>query len=471
MKSTLTEQSVLLPARKVSRSSADSALRSGDLNRLLATLTFTLALMMAILGVMSMVKNTLEAYPVPLLGITCFLLQVLLIAVYRQHHKWDRSLILLAMLTFVALLVLYLLPRYVTGFQFNAVIHRSLFSGIFLLGLSLPVMSVSLFYLLGATPQAEDISRYPLILIPVITGIGIYLFLIYKLVEMGLPNLTWKLITTPYCNYDYPVKIMIAGDWPKWSTDVCRQVGILNHVKGTGLLMLLTSLISLPIGVGAGIYLSEYSRGWFGHAARFMITSLRAISLLILGLAAASLVYYTSNTPLAPVFHGMFFNGWEMQVADGGSYLTASLVLSLLVIPVIARATEEGCRSLPQDLREGSLALGASEEITLWRIVLPWSLPNIITALLIGCAEVAGSVAVILFISGRGDYGVGVFRQVTSLAFLIFDIRKGNRALVEALQPFQYSAGVLLLMITMGLGIASMLTKRWMTKAFRGGHS
>jgi len=71
---------------------------------------------------------------------------------------------------------------------------------------------------------------------------------------------------------------------------------------------------------------------------------------------------------------------------------------SLLVIPIIARATEEGIRSVPLNLKEGSTALGASRQHTLFHILLPWSYPNIVTGLILGCAEAAGSLATIWFI-------------------------------------------------------------------------
>jgi ABC-type phosphate transport system permease subunit len=284
----------------------------------------------------------------------------------------------------------------------------------------------------------------------------------------GLPNLTWEAIQKAYFNYSWPIKTTIDEGWPIWSTELRSQIGLANHLTGTGLLMLLTSLISLPFGVGAGIYLSEYANGLFESIARFSVTALRAISTLILGLAAYSLVTNSGSTPFAYIFQGNYFDGYEPKLM-GGSFLTASLVLALLVIPIIANSTEEGCRSLPPELREGALALGASDQTTLWRIVIPWAMPNIVTALLLGCAEAAGSVAVIMFISGRGDYGVGIFRPVTSLAYLIFDIYYGDRAFKLGMANYQFTAGVLLLIITVGLGLAALLIKRWLVKRHRGG--
>jgi phosphate transport system permease protein len=178
----------------------------------------------------------------------------------------------------------------------------------------------------------------------------------------------------------------------------------------------------------------------------------------------------TYRTPLAPIFNGYYFDALgDMRISQGGSFITASLVLAFLVIPVIARTTEEGCRSLPPDLKEGSLALGASESYTLRRVVLPWALPNIVTGLILSCAEAAGSVTVIMLIAGRGQYGAGPAQQTTSLAHFIYDSQFGNLGFQRIMKPYQASAAVLLLLLTMGLGMAALLVKRWLVRRYRGG--
>ncbi|MDR3578026.1 MAG: ABC transporter permease subunit [Anaerolineaceae bacterium] len=435
--------------------------------KIIPGLTLVLALSAIVLGCLMLAQNSFEIYSISMLGIICVAYQLLFVDIYRQEQAWKPKVALISVFAFLALLVLRSLPEYITGLQVNGVIHRSLFSGIFLLAIGIVATEISIFYLFGATPQAEDISRYPLILVPVAIGLGVYIILILQLLLKGLPNLSWDIVQKAYFNYAWPIKTTIDDGWPIWSIELRSQIGLANHLSGTGLLMLLTTLISLPFGVGAGIYLSEYASGLFENIARFSVTALRAISTLILGMAAFSLVNYSGNTPLAFIFQGNYFDGnqWNRM---GGSFFSASLVLSLLVIPIIARSTEEGCRSLPPELREGALALGASDQTTLWRIVIPWAMPNIVTAILLGCAEAAGSVAVIMFISGRGDYGVGIFRPVTSLAYLIFDIYYASKSFKLAMQPYQFTAGVLLLMITVGLSLAALLIKRWLVKRHRG---
>src|SRR5271157_485971 len=445
------------------------------LQRLLSALAPLLSLAISVSAILvalvEITRNDLEAYPVPLLAGLCVVLELLFIDVYRQHSRWDFQLLIVSALSLVFLLVLHALPEYVTGLQLNAVIHRSIFSIIFLLAAALPALVASIYYLLGATPRAEDLSRYPLLLIPPALIISLYFILIWQLVLHGYKTFDWSILLRPYFHTFTPEKYYILGDWPAWRVAEHLSLGIQNQVLGTGLLILLTSAISVPIGVGTGLYLSEYGSGWFGSFIRFITGSLRAISLLVLALAALTLANLFDNTPLEGLFRGTFNNGLNTLSSPGGSYLTASIILSILVIPVIVQVTEQGCRSLPPDLREGSLALGVSEETTLRRIIFPWALPNIITGWLLGCAEAAGCMTVLLFLAPpwHGDNGVGIFKQVTSLAYLVWDIYYGEPIFKSYMQTYQFEAGLLLLLITLVLGILSMLTKDLLGKKFRGG--
>ncbi len=436
---------------------------------LIPGLGFILSLAAAVIGTSCFFTNRFDSLQIPLLIGFVIFLQFLFLDVYRNWQIWDYKIALLSLLAFVFILTLRGLPEFITGWQLNAVIDRAVVAGGFILTIAVMTMMVSLYYLLNATPQAEDYSRYPLILTPVVLTLAVYFSLLIRLFTNGLERFSWRILFSPYYYTLVPVKTFIAGDWPKWTAEITSSVGLLNYVLGTLLLMLLTSLFSLPFGVGTGIYLSEYSRNWFGSLVRFMVTSLRAMSLLILGMMAYTLANLGNGTPLEGILRGTFFNGYETRLSMGGSFFTASIVLSLLVIPIIARATEEGCRSLPNELREGSLALGASDDTTLRRVVVPWALPNIVTGLLLGCAEAAGSTAILLFIAGQGDYGVGIFKQVTSLAFMIFDVYYGDKLYRGAMGPYMFTAGMLLVIITVGMGILAMVMKRRLVKRHRGG--
>lgn len=438
------------------------------INVALPLLGLAVSLLAILMALLALGRNDLEAYPVPILAGICVVLELMFIDVYRKYERWDFSLLIISILSFVFILALQAMPEYVTGLQLNAIIHRSFFSIVFLLTAGLSTLIPSIYYMLDATPAAEDLSRYALILLPTVLILVLYFILIWQLVSQGSQTLDWSILFKPYYHIYTPEKYYILGDWPAWRQVENLSIGIQNHILGTGLLVLLTSLISMPIGVGTGLFLSEYSSGWLGNFIKFTTGSLRAISLFILGLTAFYLANLANNTPFDWIFRGTYFTGWETVLSSGGSYLTASIILSLLIIPLIARVTEEGSRSLPPDLREGSLALGVSEGTTLRRLVFPWALPNIITGWLLGCSEVTGSVAVLLFIAGRGEYGVGIFKQVTSLAYLIFDIYYGEKSFREYMLPYQFQAGLLLLLITLILGFLAILAKNWLSQKYRG---
>lgn len=431
-------------------------------------LTFLLALATGVVGSYAFVSNALDGFHTPLLALLCFAAQVVMFDVYRTKGRWDLRLAGISGLCFALLLSLRAMPEFITGWQFNVVIDRALLAGIFLLAVSVPTMSLSTFYFFGATPRADDLSRYPWILTPILLAFAVYSSLVFQLFIKGLANLSVEALITPYFNFSVLVRTFIAGDWPAWTTERRFTTGLLHYIQGTGLLMLVTSLISLPVGVGVGVYLSEYGDNLFGKFTRFVVTSLRSMSLLILGMTALYLAQSFTNTPLDWVFKGSFFSGIKIEIGTGGSFLTASIVMSLLVIPIIARSTEEGCKSLPNELREGSFALGASEERTLWKIILPWALPNMITALLLGCAEVAGCMEILLFIGSTGDFGVGLFKPVTSLAYFIFDVKDGNELFRGSMRQYQYTAGVLLMIITLSLGLVAMAIKKQLHQRHRG---
>ncbi len=447
---------------------AAGAVQGAWQDRAFPALVLLLGLGAVVLACSLIGHDPLDAYSMPLLAGLGSALFLLFLDTYRRRQVWEPKILLMGALAFAFAAALNAIPEFTTGDQVHAIIYHSIFSMVFLLVLAAPVAGAALYELLGATPRAEDIAHYPLVLLPIALVAAVYASLIGQLVFKGLPHLSWAFITTPFIYHIWPVHVIING-WPFWRTEQIFEVGMLNHLEGTGLLMLLTTAFSLPVGVGAGVFLNEFGDGWFGHVARFSVTVLRAISLLILGLFAASLARGFLNTPFGDILAGTYFNGHDTRQSLGGSYITASLALSLLVIPLIARCTEEGCRSLPPELREGSDALGASEGTTLRRVVLPWALPNIVTGVLLGCAEVAGSLEVIMFIAGHGDYGVGPLRQVTSLAYLVFDTyATQDQTFQVSMRSFQYTVGLLLLAITLTLGLLALGARHWLRRRYRG---
>lgn len=157
-----------------------------------------------------------------------------------------------------------------------------------------------------------------------------------------------------------------------------REGGIYPVIVGTVLVVTATGALTLPIGVLAGIYLSEY-------ASRTLAT--RAIRLAITNMAGVPSIVY-----------GLFgLAAFVLAAGFGRSIIAAALTLTCMTLPVVITATEEALRQIPQDLRQASAALGATKLRTIYKVVLPAAAPGIITGSILGLARAAGETAPILF--------------------------------------------------------------------------
>jgi phosphate transport system permease protein len=157
------------------------------------------------------------------------------------------------------------------------------------------------------------------------------------------------------------------------------DAGILSAIVGSSLVMLVTAAVAVPLGVAAGIYLEEYAgRNWLTDVIEINITNLAGVPSIVYGLLAL----------------GLFVH----QFALGQSIAAAGLTLALLILPVVIVATREAIRAIPQGIREGAYALGA----TRWQMVsdhiLPYSAAGILTGVIIGLARAIGETAPIITI-------------------------------------------------------------------------
>jgi phosphate transport system permease protein len=197
-----------------------------------------------------------------------------------------------------------------------------------------------------------------LTLTTLVTVIPIFAVVIYILVK-GAPAISWSFLTTfPY--------------------DGVKQGGILPAIVGTFSLTLGTAIFSVPLGIGAAIYLSEYApdNSWT-----------RIIRIAIINLAGIPSVVY-----------GLFGLGmFVIFLKFGTSIIAGSLTLSIMTLPVIISTAEEALRAVPQSFRVVSISVGATRWQTIQRIVLPQSLPGIITGVILGLERAAGETAPILF--------------------------------------------------------------------------
>ncbi len=157
------------------------------------------------------------------------------------------------------------------------------------------------------------------------------------------------------------------------------QAGILSAWVGTTLVMLVTAFFAVPLGIGAGVYLEEYApKHWITDIIEINITNLAGVPSIVYGLLALGLFVYTFGL--------------------GQSILTAGLTLALLILPIVIVATREAIRGIPGVIREGAYALGATRWQTVKDHIVPYSMPGILTGVIIGLSRAIGETAPIITI-------------------------------------------------------------------------
>jgi phosphate transport system permease protein len=152
--------------------------------------------------------------------------------------------------------------------------------------------------------------------------------------------------------------------------------GIGNAIVGSLMMTGLAAAIGLPIGIGAGVYLAEFGKNWFGNTVRFVADTLIGIPSIIVGIFIYTLV-------VVPM-------GRQSGLAGG-------LALAIIMIPIVARTTEEMILLVPNSMREGALALGAPQWRVTWNIVLPAASTGIATGAMLAIARITGETAPLLF--------------------------------------------------------------------------
>lgn len=216
--------------------------------------------------------------------------------------------------------------------------------------------------------------------------------------------------------------------------------GIGNAMLGTVIVTLLASLIAIPIGVGGGIYLSEYAnKGWFAQVVRFATDVLAGVPSIITGVFVYGLIVAT-------------------RALAGQSYsaLAGAIALSVLMLPTVIKTTDEGLKLVPQDLRWGAYGVGASKVVTIVRITLPAAFTPIATGIVLSIARAAGETAPLIFTALFSPFWPeGVFNPIATMSVLIFNF---------AIMPYEAQNGlawaasfVLVVMI-----LAANLFARWL---------
>ena len=165
-------------------------------------------------------------------------------------------------------------------------------------------------------------------------------------------------------------------------SDPINQGGLLHALIGTGILVIVAMVISVPLGILTAVYLTEI-RGRFVRPIKFLVQAMSGVPSIVAGLFILSAIVYTFTKS---------YSGF-----------VGSLALSILMIPTVARTSEEVLRLIPDDLREAGTALGGTQWRTVAMVVVPAARSGLATAMILGVARIAGETAPIILLTGGGD--------------------------------------------------------------------
>jgi phosphate transport system permease protein len=268
---------------------------------------------------------------------------------------------------------------------------------------------------------------FVLVCLATVIVVAILVIILQDIVINGLPALSWEFLTQP----------------PK---DLGRAGGIFPAIIGTLYLVMGAIVIALPFGVGAAVYLVEYTRE--GRITRLIRTGVDLLN----------------GTP--SIVFGLFgFAFIVLYLNVGVSLLAGQVTLALMVLPTVIRTTEESLKNIPQSLREGSLALGATHWQTISRVVIPPAVPGIVTGAILSIGRAAGETAPIMFtavVFSSRFLPDSVFQPVMALPYHLFILATN----VPGASTNKYGTALVLLLLVIGFySVAIIIRTHFQNKA------
>lgn len=256
-------------------------------------------------------------------------------------------------------------------------------------------------------------------------------FIVFEIIWRGARAISWEFL------FSMPRRSGAEG-------------GIFPAIVGTFLLVAGSIAAAFPLGMATAIYLSEYARqGRFTHAVRVAIATLAGIPSIVFGLFGLGLF--------------VIFLGW------GCSIMSGCATLACMILPTIIVSSEESLRAVPQSLREGSLALGATKWQTIWSNVLPYSIGGMLTGLILAIGRVAGETAPIL-LTVAAFYLPKLPRsmsdQVMALPYHLY-VLSTQHPDTAAVLPKAYGTALVLLILVLGVGLAAIILRIRVRKKYK----
>lgn len=220
--------------------------------------------------------------------------------------------------------------------------------------------------------------------------------------------------------------------------------GMANAIVGSFYMVGLALLLSLPVGVGAGVYLAEFGRTRYAQVVRFMADVLNGVPSIVIGVSV-----------------------WALLVVPMRSFsaLAGGVALSFIMIPMIARTTEEMVRAVPNAVREASLGLGATYARTMWSVVLPAARGGIVTGVMLALARAFGEAAPLLFTAlGNRFWNFYLDRPMANLPTQIYEYAKSPYA---DWHRQAWAAALILIMVVLLLNVIARVSTRERYRALR----
>ena len=210
--------------------------------------------------------------------------------------------------------------------------------------------------------------------------------------------------------------------------------GMANAIVGSGKVLLLASLIGVPIGFLAGVFLAEYSSKTFAFVVRYVVDLLNGVPSIVIGIVAYALV-------VKPMKHY--------------SALAGGVALGIMMIPIAVRTTEEFLRAVPNSIREGAMALGATKAKTSFSVVIPAAISGLASGMMLNLARVAGETAPLLFTAlGNQFWSAGWLAPIATLPVMIYNYAISPE---EDLHQQAWAAGFVLLTLVLIINVTARL--------------
>ncbi len=267
----------------------------------------------------------------------------------------------------------------------------------------------------------KDKAFMALVLILSFVAISPMLFILFYIAKNGIASINWQFLS------QLPRPVGETGG------------GVINAIAGTFILIILSGVLSVPVGIAAGIYLSENREGKLSRIVKLCVEVLQGTPSIVIGIIA-----YT----------------WIVLPLKTFSAFSGGVALSMMMIPVIIKSTEETLKLIPYHLKEAALALGVPYYKTILKVILPAGISGILTGVLLSIARITGETAPLLFTAfGNPFFSASLFKPMESLPHVIFYYATSP---YPQLHSFAWGAAFILVVLVLTFNlIARGVSRRW----------